>query len=227
MVGVDLAVNDVPIVGEPLAFGVGFIALLLVLFSQILSFYPITLVHEGGHMLTNLLTLRGNLGWTMEDDTSGLTVARQAGMWLATLIVGFSGYAAPSLLGLAAAALIASGNPWAVLIASIILSVLAVGLSRNGLAFVIPALIVLGLTWLLLAGSGTLQAAFAVGIAWLLLFGGLLDAVRLPSDGGDAAALASLTFIPGVLWKLLWIFVALVSLIVGGQLLLRPGYDLG
>jgi hypothetical protein len=106
--------------------------------------------------------------------------------------------------------------------------VLAVALSRNALAFVVPALIVIGLTWLLLAGSGSLQAAFAVGIAWFLLLGGLLDNVRLlQGRSGDGGALAKLTLIPNVIWSLVWIFVAVVTLIVGGQLLLRPGYAIG
>ena len=36
-----------------------------------------------------------------------------------------------------------------------------------------------------------------------------------------------MTLIPNFIWNLLWIVVAVVSLIVGGQLLLRPGYDIG
>jgi Peptidase M50B-like len=228
MVGVDLAVNDVPIVGEPIAYGVGFIAFLLVCFSRYLSFYPITLAHEGGHMLANLVTLIGNDGWKLNDDTTAATRSKSAGIWFVQLITAFVGYAAPSLLGLAAAALIAIGNPWAVLLATIVLCVLAVALARNGLAFLIPALIVLGLGWLLIAGSGALQAAVAVGIAWFLLIGGLLDAIRLlGSKSGDGTALAELTLIPNAIWSLIWIFVALVSLIVGGQLLLRPGYGIG
>jgi hypothetical protein len=127
------------------------------------------------------------------------------------------------LFGLAAAALIAAGNPWAVLLASIVFSVLAVALSRNGLAFVVPALIVLGFTWLLLAGSASLQAAFAVGTAWLLLLGGLRQSVMMfPSD--DGAKLAGRTWIPNLVWTSIWFLIALVALIVGGQLLLRPGY---
>jgi len=228
MVGVDLAVNDVPIVGEPIAFGVGFIALLVVLLSRFLAKYPVTMAHEGGHMLANLFTLRGNEYWKLEDNADGETMPGSAGNWFTRTIGSIVGYAAPPLLGLAAAALIAAGNPWAVLLATIVFSVLAVGLSRNGLAFLIPALIALGLTWLLLAGSGPLQAAFAVGIAWLLLFGGLLDNLRnLSGRTGDGDALAKTTLIPSFVWNLLWLFVAVVALIVGGQLLLRPGYDIG
>lgn len=224
MVGV--GVNDVTIVGEPVAYGVGFIVLLLVLFSPILARYPITLAHEGGHMLANLATLRGNDVWILKDNADGKTVTKQVGIWISRLIVTFVGYVAPPLLGLAAAALIARGNPWAVLSATILLSVLAVALSRKGLAFLVPALIVLGLGWSLLAGSAALQAAFAVGIAWLLLLGGLLRIVRVLGGSGDSAALAAMTLIPNFIWSLIWLFVALVALIVGGQLLLRPGYSL-
>jgi hypothetical protein len=81
---------------------------------------------------------------------------------------------------------------------------------------------------LLVAASGTLQAAFAVGIAWFLLIGGLLDNVRLLGGrSGDGTALAGLTLVPNVIWSFVWIVVALVALIVGGQLLLRPGYEIG
>jgi hypothetical protein len=226
MVGV--GVNDVPIVGEPVAYGVGFIALLAVLLSRFIANYPITLAHEGGHMLALLVTFRGTDGWTMEDNADGATDPGRGGIWFFTLFVAFVGYAAPPFLGLAAAALIAAGNPWAVLLASIVLSLFAVALSRNGLAFLVPALIVFGLGWLLLSGSSELQAAFAVGIAWFLLFGGLLDNLRLLGNrSGDGHRLAGMTLIPNFLWNLAWVVVALVALIVGGQFLLRPGYDIG
>ncbi|GLZ45255.1 membrane protein [Actinomycetospora sp. NBRC 106375] len=226
--GVGLGVNDVPIVGEPLAYGVGFIALLLVLGSRYLVAYINTLAHEGGHMLANLVTLRGTDYWELEDNADGGTMPKNVGGWIRKNIGSFVGYPTPPLLGLAAAALIAVGNPWAVLLASIVLSVLAVALSKGGLAFLVPTLVVLGLTWLLLAGSGNLQAVFAVGIAWVLLIGGFVKNVSLlgaPSQ--DGANLAGRTLIPNFVWSLIWIFIALVALIVGGQLLLRPGYGIG
>jgi hypothetical protein len=224
---VGVGVNDVPIVGEPMAFGTGFLAVLIVGLSRVVGVYPITLAHEGGHMLALFVTLRGTLGWEMEDNADGGTKPDRSGIWLFTLLVFFVGYAAPPLLGLAAAALVAAGNPWAVLVVSILLSVLAVGLSRNGLSFLAPALVVLGLGWLLIAGSTSLQAAFAVGIAWFLLIGGFVDAVRLlQAASSDGSRLARLTLIPNFVWTLVWVFVGLVALIVGGQLLLRPGYSL-
>jgi hypothetical protein len=49
--------------------------------------------------------------------------------------------------------------------------------------------------------------------------------MMFPSD--DGAKLASKTLIPNVIWTALWLFLAVFSLIVGGQLLLRPGYGIG
>ena len=62
---------------------------------------------------------------------------------------------------------------------------------------------------------------------WFLLIAGTLSSFPRPERGGGPGILAGKTFIPGILWQLLFIFVAIVALIVGGQLLLRPGYDIG
>ena len=67
----------------------------------------------------------------------------------------------------------------------------------------------------------------AVGIAWWLLLGGLLRVVRVLGGSGDSAELRKLTLIPQFVWSLTWLFIALVALIVGAQLLLRPGYAVG
>lgn len=224
--GVGLGVNDVPIVGEPVAYGAGFIALLIVGFSRIIGSYFHTFAHEGGHMLAAKATLRPLVGFTMDDNTEALTVSLGKGFF-SSLIFLVTGYLAPPLLGLAGAALIASSNTWAVLLVAIVLSVIALLPARNPLAFTIPLLIVLGVGAALLYGSPYVQALVAAAIVWFLLISGTVEAFRLPSSGGDAATLAGLTLIPGVLWKLFWIFVAVVSLILGGQLLLRPGYMIG
>ena len=64
--------NDVPIVGEPIAYGVGFIALLLVLLSRFIAKYPVTMAHEGGHMLANLShSARQSSDWTIKDNADG------------------------------------------------------------------------------------------------------------------------------------------------------------
>jgi hypothetical protein len=229
MVGV--GVNDVPIVGEPVAFGAGFIAFLFVCFSTVIGSYFGTYAHEGGHMLAVVASTRrltgfrinpqliGDRGVTDHEGPPGAAVRR--------FFITLSGYLAPPLLGLAGAALIAAGNPWAVLVAAIVFSLLALLVARTPLAFTIPFLIVIGLGAALLTGTGPTQAFAAVAVTWFLLINGTVEAFRLPSSGGDAASLAGRTLIPGFIWKTLWIFVAVVALIVGGQLLLRPGYGIG
>ena len=229
MVGVDLGVNDVPIVGEPVAFGAGFVALLVYAFSTVVGGYFHTFAHEGGHLLALVGTAKRIVGFWLypQGSLKGLTVGEIPRWSFSTIIFLAAGYLTPPLLGLAGAALIATGNPWAVLIGAIVFSVLALLIARNPLAFTIPLLVILGLGAVLLYGSGMLQAFAAAGAVWFLLIAGTFEAFSLPSGGGDASTLAGKTLIPGVIWKLFWIFIAVVSLIVGGQLLLRPGYDIG
>jgi hypothetical protein len=92
----------------------------------------------------------------------------------------------------------------------------------------VPAVVVLGVGYVLVEGSAQLQAAVAVGIAWLLLIGGAADNLSFRGRKADASFLAGTTIIvPAFVWELLWAFVSVVTLIVGGQLLLRPGYAIG
>jgi hypothetical protein len=223
-----LGVNDVPIVGEPVAYGAGFVALLVVGFSTVVGGYFYTFAHEGGHMLAHVGIAQRVLGFWLypRGSLKGLTIG-EAG-WLGAVIVGVAGYLAPSLLGLAGAALIAAGNPWAVLAAAIFLSILALLVARNALAFTIPFLTVLGLGAVWLRGSAETQAFAAAAVAWFLLISGAATNLSFRGRKGDASGLAELTVIvPAILWELLWAFVGLVALIVGGQLLLRPGYEIG
>jgi hypothetical protein len=226
--GVGLGVNDVPIVGEPVAFGAGFIALLFVCFSTFIGRYFYFYAATGGQLLALVGLARPIAGFGIYDERqwAGRLVVGGGG-WAVLVLVAIVGYVAPPLLGLAGAALIASGNPWAVLSAAIFLSLLALLVARNPLAFTIPLLVVLGLGAALLYGSGEQQAFAAAFVVWFLLIGGTIDAFRPRSLGGGPDTLAGKTLIPGVLWRLLFVVVAVVSLIVGGQLLLRPGYTIG
>jgi hypothetical protein len=225
--GVGLGVNDVPIVGEPVAFGAGFIALLFVCFSTVIgrNFYAYAAV--GGQLLVLVGLAQRTDGFAIAEKgpLTGTGVVGGRG-WIVSVIVLVAWYIAPSLLGLAGAALIAAGNPWAVLLAATIFSILALIAARNALAFTIPLLVVLGLGAALLYGSGEQQAFAATFVVWFLLIAGTLWALRT-SSGGFSGSLAERTLIPGVIWQLLFIALAIVALIVGGQLLLRPGYAIG
>jgi Peptidase M50B-like len=224
MVGVDLGVNNVAIVGEPVAFGTGFFVFLFLCFSAFIAQYFLTYAHEGGHLLALVATFRRILGYWIEDSANGLTTFEPRKWAVSNLVVGVAGYLAPPLLGLGGAALIASGNPFAVLLIGAVFSLLALFPARSPLAFAIPLLVLLGIGAALIWGSDTTQAAVAVSLVWFLLIGGIFDTFTLPAGGGDASIMAGKTLIPGLIWKIAWVFVAIVALIVGGQLLLRPGY---
>ena len=226
--GVGLGVNDVPIVGEPVAFGIGFLVLLVVLIAGEWAGSFVTVAHEGGHMLTAALTGRGHKGFKMDNGDEAGTAIQDASWGVGDYILTFAGYATPPLLGLSAAALVATDNAWAVLWVSVVLLLLAVVFSRNTLATVVTLLAVGGVIASALWGSANLQAAVAVAIAWLLLLGGVRHTFTMSrGENSDAYWLARRTWIPTMIWQLVWILVAIVALIVGGQLLLRPGYGIG
>lgn len=224
---VGVGVNDVPIVGEPVAYGTGFFVFLFLTLSAFFAQYVLTYAHEGGHMLALVSTFRGIVGYWIEDDANGLTRFSPRKWAVSNLVVGVAGYLGPPLLGLGGALLIATGNPIAVLLIAAVFSLLALFPARNPLAFTVPLLILLGIGAALIRGSAATQAAVAVSLVWFLLIGGVVDTTTLPSGGGDARIMAGKTLIPGVIWKVFWVFVAIVALIVGGQLLLRPGYAIG
>ncbi len=211
-----------PIVGQPVAYGTGVLMLFVLGLSQFIGKYPLTLAHEGGHMLALVLFLRPITRWTLNDDTSGGTEHNRPTWNPFNLVITFAGYVAPPLLGLLGAVLIADDNSWGVLVLTLVLCLLAIVPARKwGLAFLIPALVVFGVGWALIDGTPAVRAAVAVGIAWYLLLGGVIDAFALPTDDGDARSLASRTgVVPGIVWKLLWIFIAVVCLLRGGSLLL-------
>ena len=220
MVGVE--VNAVPIVGQPVAFGVGFLVLVFFAFSGLFGRYFMVFAHEGGHILAGKLILRRLLGFWLYDDGTGLTLIAGRRWALGNLFFVAVGYATPPLLGLAAAGLIAAGNPLAVLLIAALASLAAVIPARNGLAFLIPLVLVVGLTFVLLRGTAFLQAAIAVGIAWFLLISGGAAALDLRGRKGDSASLARKTLVPAAIWELLWAAVGLVALVAGGRLLLVP-----
>jgi hypothetical protein len=210
-----------PIVGQPVAYGMGVVVLFVLGLSQFVGQYPLTFAHEGGHLLAAVVLLRPIKGFTMADNTEALTLVENRRWSIGNLLYLFAGYPCPALLGWGGAALIASDRGWFVLILGLLFCLMALVVARNGLAILIPSLLVLGIGWALWLGTPAAQAALIVGIVWYLLIGALVDAVKLPAKGGDALALAQTTgLIPGFVWKLVWNVIAIVCLIKGGTLLL-------
>lgn len=220
-----VGVNDVPIVGEPVAYGIGFIALLLVTLTGSWTGALTTVVHEGAHYVFSALSFRAPQYFELSDGGGGGTTVLDQSWGPGYILSVFAGYAAPSLVALGGAALVADGNAWAVLWSAIVLFLAAFIVSRGPLATLFIVLVLAGVIWAALAGSVAVQAAVAVGLVWVLLFGSVRSSVLLSrADGTDAARLASATLVvPRIVWQTVWIVIAIYALVVGGRLLLVSG----
>ncbi|MFJ5232678.1 M50 family metallopeptidase [Kitasatospora sp. NPDC088391] len=187
----------------------------------------VTIAHEGGHGLTALLTRRRLSGIRLHSDTSGLTVSSGKPTGPGMVLTAAAGYPAPSLLGLGGAALVAAGRTTALLWIGIALLAAMLLTLRN--LFGVLAVLVTGGTFLAVSwyGSAEWQGAFAHLGVWFLLLAGVRPLLELWSSrrhgrtpGSDADQLARLTGVPGALWVVLFLLLALACLGLGAAWLL-------
>ncbi|WP_432511387.1 M50 family metallopeptidase [Kineococcus sp. SYSU DK001] len=167
----------------------------------------VTIAHEGGHALAAVATGRRLAGIRLHSDTSGVTVSagrpRGAGM----VLTAAAGYVAPSLVGLAAAWVLAAGYVTAVLWGTLALLAAVLLQIRNpwgALTVVGTGGAVFAVTW---ATPDAVQQGFALVLAWFLLLAGpepVVELQRKRRRGGaptsDADQLARLTGLPGLVW---------------------------
>lgn len=173
-----------------------------------------TLVHEVGHAAAAVLTGGGVYLVNVDSPDSGVTYWWYRS-WLSGVLTSAAGYAAPPLAGLGVAALLVRGRVGGVLgltvFAMIILLVVARGLLTIVTVLIVGALAFCALWW----GSLIIQQGVAYGLAWLLLVHEV-NGLRLLTlscwfgedelDEGlnDAEELTELTFIPRLVWIVLW-----------------------
>jgi hypothetical protein len=217
------ATNAVPVVGTPLAYGLGFVVLLLVVFTGSWARALVTLAHEGGHYTVAILTGYRPISYELDDGGGGGT-AYESDWWSPLrLLRYFAGYATPPLLGLGGATLIAGGHAWSVLVIALVLLLTSFLIATNRLTITVAALAVLGIGAALAAGGPQIQVAVAVGLVWLLLIGGLYASVTIPRDS-DESDLAKLqhdsVIIPRIVWQAAFVAIALFCLYKGGRALL-------
>ncbi|TWF80692.1 peptidase M50B-like protein [Pseudonocardia hierapolitana] len=213
------AVNAIPVVGEPLAWGLGFAMLLLVVFTDSWARSLVTVAHEGGHMAMAVLTFRGHRGFTLKDGGGGATELIRYHWSVSDLLTTFAGYPTPCLLGLGGAAAIGHGNAWAVVWASLFLLIWSFFQAANALANVVTLLAVIGVGWAALAGTAYVHAAVAVGMVWWMLIGGVYYSTIALSRGdrSDAHLLASRTLIPRIVWHAAWAAIGIACLVAGAR----------
>jgi hypothetical protein len=226
------SVNAIAVIGAPVAYGMAFIFLILVVFTDSWAHSLVTVAHEGGHIAMAIATGRvdpqGNFRFHLNPDTGGGGtggICQKPG--IRYILVGFAGYPMPSLLGLGGAALIDKGQTWSVLWAAIVLLIAvffraATWREEGGpVTQIFLVMIILGVGWVTVAGSPYLRVVVAVGLVWWLLIGGAHWAVKLSrAERSDAAKLAKATHIPAIVWHFVWGAIGVAILVAGAKLLL-------
>jgi hypothetical protein len=204
----------------------------------------VTLAHEGGHAVVSIATGRRLDGIRLHSDTSGVTSSRGKSHGAGLILTTAAGYVTPSLLGLAAAWLVAARHATFLLWLVLLLLAAAFVAIRNAYGFL--AVLATALVVFLISRFASLRAqeVFAYLFAWFLLFGGirpifelqrrrrrggaLTSGARTPAArtsgalASDADQLALLTGVPGGAWVFGFAVVAFVALIAG-SLWLLPG----
>jgi Peptidase M50B-like len=186
----------------------------------------VTIAHEGGHALMALLTGRRVNSVRVLRSTAGVTVSEGSPAGLGIVLTAAAGYLAPPLLGLGAAALLATGHLAGMLMLSLgMLAALAIAI-RN--AFGLLAVVVTGaaIAAVLWRASPVGESAFGYALTWFLLVGGVRPVLELQRSRRrdrrtDADQLAALTGAPAGLWVALFWLVALGALALSGLWLLH------
>jgi len=190
----------------------------------------ITIAHEGGHAVVSLLTGRKLDGIRLHADTSGVTFSRGRRTGPGIVLTAAAGYIAPSLLGLAAAWLLATHHVTAMLwllLALLATTFLAIRNAYGVLAVLATAGAVFAVSYLT---SAAVQGAFGYATAWFLLLGGIRPVAEMQRQRryamrrrqpltSDADQLARLTGMPGGAWVAVFWLVAIVALVIGARLL--------
>lgn len=187
----------------------------------------VTIAHEGGHALVALLSGRQLTGIRLHSDTSGVTVSRGRPTGIGMILTVFSGYVAPSVIGLLGILMLMSDRITALLWLSIVVLAAMLLMIRNiygVVSIVVTGAIVFGISWFT---PPEVQAAFAYLFTWFLLFAGVRPVFELqsqrrrsPSPHSDADQLARLTGVPGTLWVGVFLLVNLAVTALGVWLLL-------
>jgi peptidase M50B-like protein len=184
--------------------------------------HAVTIAHEGAHGVAALLSGRRLAGIRLHSDTSGLTVSAGRPTGPGMVVTCAAGYTGPALVGLGAAALLASGHAVGLLWALLALLALLLVQIRNwyGLwsVLVTGAVVLAATEWLPPAG----QTAFAAVGTWFLLLAAPRTVVELQrsrrrhrAPDSDADQLARLTRLPAVLWVGVFLVVDLAALVLG------------
>jgi Ca2+/Na+ antiporter len=192
--------------------------------------HAVTIAHEGAHGVAALVSGRRLAGIRLHSDTSGLTVSAGRPSGPGMVVTCAAGYTGPALVGLGAAALLASGHAVGLLWALLLLLALLLVQIRNwyGLwSVLVTGAVVLAATEALPPQG---QAAFAAVGTWFLLLAAPRTVLELQrarrrhrAPDSDADQLARLTRLPALLWVGVFLAVDLAALALGASWLVTRG----
>jgi Peptidase M50B-like len=208
----------------------GLAALLIVLNagSWRLAGKVITIAHEGGHALVSVLSGRRLEGIRLHADSSGVTYSRGRRRGPGLVLTSSAGYVTPSLLGVGAAALLATRHQTALLWLALLLLAATFLAVRNAFGALAVLATAAGVFVVSYFASAAVQAGFAYLAAWFLLLGGMRPALELThrrrrslrSGRSDADQLARLTGVSRNVWVAAFLLVCTVALALGTRLLI-------
>jgi hypothetical protein len=188
----------------------------------------ITIAHEGGHALVSVLSGRRLEGIRLHADSSGVTYSRGRRRGPGLVLTSSAGYVTPSLLGVGAAALLATRHQAALLWLALLLLAATFLAVRNAFGALAVLATAAGVFVVSYFASAAVQAGFAYLAAWFLLLGGMRPALELthrrrrsPRSGlSDADLLARLTGVSRNVWVAAFLLVCTVALALGTRLLI-------
>jgi hypothetical protein len=212
-----------------LAIGACVLALVLVVSARAwpLARTVVTIVHEGGHAVVALATGQRRIRIRLYRDTAGETRSHGRSEGFGVALTAAAGYPAPALVGLGAAALLATGHLIAMLLLGLVfLAALAIAM-RNPYGLLAVITTAAAIAVVCLYGSPVVQAGFGYVMTWFLLFGGVRPVIELQRDRrrgrgwrSDADQLARLTPVPGGAWVTAFGLIAVAAVAVSVRWLL-------
>jgi hypothetical protein len=191
----------------------------------------VALAVMGGYLGTALLTgARFTKGWLWvraKEFESVSFFSSERGWWPSKVATALAGLPAPSILGLLLARGVDVGwNPRTVLIVLLILLGLLALIHGNWYTLLVIVAVAVGLAVLIYQAGPRAQLGSVVALSWLFLLGGLRYNIEMAgykhtgTSGSFPGILQRLTDIPGVVWSLGFLFVALSAAIAGSRWLL-------
>ena len=203
--------------GEAVLIGLAALLIVLIPFLWPLVEHLNVMAHEGAHAAAGSLLGFAPLGVVLTTKATGGTSFPGSMRGLREILIGTIGYLGPSVFGLWAAKLIATGHAIAVLWIAVILLVLLLFLIRKSFGLVSVPAAITALAIVVHGAQAQFEEVISYGISWLLLLSGVRVAVADGRKATDAAILATITRLPRRVWALTWLAGTLLAVVIGGK----------